>query len=75
MKTIWKYFSDPRKNQRISVKITDGKISVLINDGSYGPYHCQEITSPGDYATKNKQQEVHNYIKSMKKIDKFNARR
>lgn len=62
--SIWKHYSDPNKNQKISVKITDGKVSVVINDG-VGSYYAQEITPPETYATNKKQEEVKKYIQSM----------
>lgn len=62
--SIWKHFEDPKKNQKISVNITDGEVSVVINDGA-GSYHAQRITPPETYATNRKQEEVKKYIQSM----------
>ena len=64
MTTIWKHFEDPKKNQKISVNITDGEVSVVINDGGSSHY-AQRITSPETYATKRKQEEVREYIRTI----------
>ena len=64
MTTIWKHFEDPGKNQKISVNITDGEVSVVINDGGSSHY-AQRITPPETYATKRKQEEVREYIKTI----------
>jgi hypothetical protein len=62
--SIWKHFEDPKKNQKISVNITGGEVSVVINDG-VGAHYAQRITPPETYATKRKQEEVKKYILSM----------
>ena len=62
--SIWKHFSDPKKNQKISVNITDGEVSVVINDGGSSHY-AQRIMPPETYATKRKQEEVREYIKTI----------
>ena len=67
--TIWKHFSDPHKNQKISVNITDGKVNVVINDGG-GSHYAQRITPPETYATKKKQEEIKKYILSMEGMSK-----
>tara|TARA_R110000787_G_scaffold75576_1_gene167184 strand:- start:296 stop:538 length:243 start_codon:yes stop_codon:yes gene_type:complete len=69
--SMWKHFSDPKKKQKISVKLEDGKISVMANDDACGPYYLNAILEPKRYATEEKQQEIHNYVKSMEKIDKL----
>ena len=62
--TIWKHFSDPHKNQKISGKITDEEVNVVINDGGSSHY-AQRITPPETYATKKKQEEIKKYILSI----------
>ena len=63
MTTIWKHFSNPNNNQKMSVKIEDGEVSVVINDG-VTTYYAQKITPPETYATKTKQEKVKKYIQS-----------
>ena len=63
-KYIWKHFSDPRKDQRISVKIEDGDVNIIINDGAT-IYYAQKITLPETYATKKKQLETKKHIESI----------
>mgnify|MGYP003656792753 CR=1 FL=1 len=67
--TIWKHFSDPHKNQKISVNITDGEVNVVINDGG-GSHYAQRITPPETYATKKKQEEIKKHILSMEGMSK-----
>jgi len=64
MTTTWKHFEDPKKNQKISIKITDGEVSVVMDDG-VGAYYAQRITPPETYATKRKQEEVRKSIRSI----------
>jgi len=61
MDIIWKHFADPTRNQRISVKIENGEVSVVINDGATIHY-AQKITPPTTYATKKKQLETKKHI-------------